>query len=157
MFSLSNSLSAHLPSNCWLLIALSWDTSLRSKLLLATTVAKNDCLEFLNIHIDVILCLSSLIAKGSYYMILRLMNFLYFCVWIAHFDRVAVTKPVPFHTLHVIILLQVTLSVACHSPGNQSELPELALPIQALGRTRLPKSIVPFHCHVSYLGKWWLW
>jgi len=42
---------------------------------------------------------------------------------------VAVIKPVPIHTLHVNILLQFTL---CHSPGNPSALPELALPIQAL-------------------------
>jgi len=50
---------------------------------------------------------------------------------------VAVTKPVPIHTLHVIILLQYTLSVACHSPGNPSALPELALPIQALGSVQV--------------------
>ena len=41
------------------------------KLLLATTVAKNDCLEFLNIHIDVIFVLSTLIAKGSYYILVE--------------------------------------------------------------------------------------
>ena len=49
------------------------------------------------------------------------------------FDSVAVTKSVPIHTLHVIILLQYTLSVACHSLGNQS-----ALPIQALGSVQIP-------------------
>jgi len=59
------------------------------------------------------------------------------CVCIAHFDSVAITKPVPIHTLHVIILLQFTLSVACHSPGNPSALPELALPIQALGSVQV--------------------
>ena len=125
----------HLTVDCWLLF--SWDTSLCSKLLLATTVAKNDCLGVSQYIYRCNLVLSYLIAKGSYYIILRLMNFLYFCVWIAHFDQVAVCKPVPFHTLHVIILLQVTLSVACHSPGNQSELPELALPIQAIGSVQV--------------------
>ena len=177
MFTLFSSLSAHLPSNCWLLIALSWDTSLCSK----TASCYHCCKEWLfgvsQYTYRCNLVLSALIAKGSYYILVECAQLsmiviqvpsqfcrarfrsgcpaiapspyqptIYYlcrsqleeasvifslpviivclyglihlqgvhfeanelpllCVWIAHFDSVAVTKPVPIHTLHVIVLL----------------------------------------------------
>lgn len=56
------------------------------------------------------------------------MKLFYFCVCL-HIS-VAVTRPVCIHRLHVSILLQFTLSEACHSRYNHSELPKPVFPIQ---------------------------
>ena len=62
---------AHYQHICHLTVDCSFHKILHCvpKLLLATTVAKNDCLEFLNIHYNLVL--STLIAKGSYYILVE--------------------------------------------------------------------------------------
>ena len=71
MFALSSSLSTQLPSNCWLLIALSWDTSLCSK----TASCYHCCKEWLfgvsQYTYRCNLVLSALIAKESYYILVE--------------------------------------------------------------------------------------